>query len=128
VRTKVRIVIAMVRLGLSKDDSINTIVSKKRKAKINSKAIKMALIDACHEIGDDALGSVASLMTTHGIRAGGALLMMLMGVALVEIMMRGRWKSTAVFSYLSAYVMDRRPGYVTLTLRLGRQHNGSDGW
>jgi hypothetical protein len=35
--------------------------------------------------------------------------MLLQGVSLAEIKMRGRWKSDAVFSYLTAYVMDNRP-------------------
>ena len=109
-RAAVEIAVDMARQGLNGDCALNSFreegsleISQITRADITSRLRKTT-----SELGEARLGVKVMLITPHSLRAGGAVLMMMLNVDRIEIMARGRWKSDAVMVYLSCKLRDNR--------------------
>ena len=111
VRAAVRIIMSIMRQGGDRDTPVNVVVGGGKKTTISDSQIAEALRKSAREIGEARLGFKASELMCHGLRAGGATAMMLLGESLVAIEIQGRWApgSGAVRSYLTTLVRTDLP-------------------
>jgi hypothetical protein len=106
-----RIVVDMISQGLGGDEAINCLRvsgSDYRLQYIGPEPILKTIRDTARTLGAEKLGVHADDLQLHGLRAGGAYLLMKLGMTSIEIQIRGRWKSSAYLDYLSASLRDQQ--------------------
>ena len=89
--------------GGNSKTSIYTYYHKPHKACLVTKNnINKAVKDGAHAIGlfSSTSGYAESDVSSHSLRAGGALAMHLVGVSAQQIKIQGRWKSTTFENYI----------------------------
>ena len=73
-------------------------------------AINIAIKQAVVELGLDKKGLTPNLVTSHSLRAGGAMAMHLNGVSSITIQKMGQWSSTTLLDYIHVQLSCFRKG------------------
>jgi hypothetical protein len=118
VKTMTRILTAILRQGGNQDTAINVVMVKGKRVMVTDHLLSDAIRKSAGEIGEEKLGFKISELMPHGLRAGGATLMMMLEETLTNIEVRGRWApgSGALRTYLSAIMRTDKQSF---TERLG---------
>ena len=84
---------------------------------VKSTAVSMYLRASATAIGKDALGFKPEDISTHSLRAGGAMAMYLNDIPVYTIMLIGRWSSDAFLRYIRKQVQEFSRGVASRMIR-----------